>query len=158
MRARWKATPALALMISAAMPAYGQSESRDSATSASRAWNAMTCAIFAGMSGQDGEQIRLEQLALSEGRRFLSAARNSAIDREDFESRVPMAFYGRMTGPSVDFALGRVWEAAEDYTGDVLWQRNQMIFRSPDYKFPDNDTIRMRAHDQYSAGNCAALR
>ena len=136
---------------------HAKSASENAAASGLRAWTAMTCSNYAAFAGIADEQVRLEQLGVSEGRLFLMAARNGAIAKQDFDSTVPMAFYGRMTGPSVDFALGRVSEAAQDYVGDKIWEKSPFVAKN-DYAYPNEATIKERAQIYYDNENCKSLR
>lgn len=140
-----------------ATSAQSQSTSKDAALSGRRAWDAMRCAGYAAFAENANEQMRLEKLGLNEGRVFLTAARDGKIAQSDFESTVPLRYYPIMTGPTVDFVLGRIWQAAEEYVGDKLWERDRWDSKN-DYVSPDKAAIKARAQRYYDSENCKSLR
>ena len=145
-----------ALIFAAMSPAT--SGGADAALAARRSWDAMTCAGYATFAKVgEAEEMRLEQLGISEGRKFLKVLRADGISEADFRANVPLAFYGRMGGPSVDFVLGRLWQVAEEQVGDQLWKKGLWSDASQP-EAPDESEVKFRAQGLYDTNNCKSLR
>lgn len=148
--------PLLFLIASSATPAATHSESMDLALAGRRSFDAMVCAGYAESSGQADEQRRLSDLGVSEGRRFLEGVQAGQVAPADLKATIPVLFSIIMQGPSVDFILGRFWEAASDYAGDRIWQKNGA---NRDGMHPPDDEVRkLNADKFYREASCHSLR
>ena len=101
------------------------------------------------------EAGRLQQLGFNEGRRFLTAARSGEIKQKDFEAIAPMGLYGMEGGPSVDFALGAIFEEAVENAAQELADDASKV--DPSAPLSD-DALRFSAEIRYENKNCQSLR
>ena len=128
--------------------------SKDLATAGRRTWDAMTCAGYAETAGYDAEQKRLSQLGIDEGRKFLQSLSDGKIDPKDVESNVPIAVTLVIGGPSVDFVLGRIWEASAEYAADRIWQKDSGAYDPA--QAPDHAARSLRLRGRITFGMCSA--
>ena len=78
------------------------------------AWSAFACSSLAAKLGEIKEQERLFQFGLQQGRKFIEAIQAGQVNEEDLRSEPPMYMLMLLQGPTADFMLGRVYEAAQD--------------------------------------------
>ena len=78
------------------------------------AWSAFECAALASQMDNESEQRRLFQLGYDSAKLFLEAIRDGSVEKQDLTGGVPFAITSRMTGPTIDFMVGTIWEAAID--------------------------------------------
>jgi hypothetical protein len=120
-------------------------------------WSAFQCAAFAEMSGKKREHERLFEVAVKTGREFLEALKSGQISREAVNSEVPIGITIYLAGPSTDFILGRIFEAA---TGEAFDE----IVKQDDDQTPlqtwiqDEDLRTMKAITKYIRNNCVLIR
>ena len=147
---------ALYLVVSTSNNAGSPSQSVELALAGRRSFDAMVCAGYAESSGQADEQRRLSELGLSEGRRFLEGVQSGQVTPADRSATVPILFSIIMAGPSVDFILGRFWEAASDYAGDRIWEKDAA---NRDGMHPPEEAARkLNAERFYREASCHSLR
>ena len=130
--------------------------SNELATAGRRTWDAMTCAGYAETAGYVAEQKRLSQLGIDEGRRFLQSLSDGKIDPKDIESNVPIAVTMVIGGPSVDFVLGRIWEASAEYVADRIWQKDLGAYDPA--RAPDAEIRMTNAQRFFREASCQSLR
>jgi hypothetical protein len=73
---------------------------------------AFECGTYAELGGDLERQAALFDRGMSAGRQFLGALQAGTITEEERRRHVPLRVRWRAAGPTVDFALGRVCEAA----------------------------------------------
>jgi hypothetical protein len=130
--------------------------SAEYAAAGRRAFDAMSCAVFAEYADNEKEQVRLTELGIAQGRVFLQALRDGLVSNEDMDNNVPIAFTLSLGGPSVDFILGRFWERAIESASDKVWEKHKPNSESQNAL---NDTARkLNGELLYRQGNCASLR
>jgi hypothetical protein len=114
-------------------------------------WSAFTCGMFAGMSDNEKEQRRLFELGLKAGREFIKALENGDIPAEVSKKEVPVGVLWNLEGPSADFIIGRIYQDATKYALDKLKDEkgNYLL---------DDSIKKMRAQNEYLAGNCSLVR
>ncbi|MGF6528041.1 hypothetical protein [Variovorax sp. PvP013] len=84
-------------------------------------WSAFRCSTLAALSSDQKEQDRHFKIGYDNGKRFFAAFDAKKIHPADMESEVPIAIITLMGGPTADFMLGRIFEAAMDSAAkDVL--------------------------------------
>lgn len=81
---------------------------------------AFQCSTFAELSGDAAEQARLFETGMRVGREFLQALRSDQIPREAVSAEVPVRILFLVGGPSIDFALGRIFESASSDAFDKV--------------------------------------
>jgi hypothetical protein len=126
-------------------------------------WAAFECSMFAEMSGQpQQEHERLFKLGYDEGKRFLEAARAGAISESEIRAKAPIGFTMNASGPTVDFALGRIYSViSEDAYASIVKEDASGIPLPPDKWLTGNDYAEVRktrAGNHYRNGNCALLK
>lgn len=147
---------ALYLLAGAGVPAAVPSQSMELALAGRRSFDAMVCAGYAESSGQADEQRRLSELGVNEGRRFLEGVQTGQVAPADLNSTIPVLFSIIMQGPSVDFILGRFWEAASDYAGDRIWEKDGA--NRDGMHTPDEEARKLNADRFYREASCHSLR
>ncbi len=75
-------------------------------------WSAFICSALAENSNDFKEQERLFTFGYKQGLKFIDALKSEKIKKEDISNEVPMGVLMRLEGPTPDFMLGRVNEAA----------------------------------------------
>jgi hypothetical protein len=88
---------------------------------------------------------------------FLEALKNGQITREEVNSEVPWQVTLLIEGPSIDFILGRIFEAAmrDAYDEVVKRDNNGMPLQT---SVNDDGLRRMIASTKYSSNNCTLIR
>lgn len=119
-------------------------DSEESALKARKMWTAFACSALASKFNNAKEEERLFLYGYKQGQEFLSAVIDERIRPEDIQANVPASVILRMQGPTTEFILGRIWEAAVNDTLDA-------VLGSP------NDTsaeaANIRANSEYYANN-----
>ena len=91
-------------------------------------WAAFECSDLADAAGNAKESLRLFYIGYNEGRVFAEAVQAGKIEKQDINAEVPLAVLLLLHGPTVDFILGRIFEAAiDDVTKDVLNERDENV-------------------------------
>jgi hypothetical protein len=106
----------------AAIPAWAQS-SKDYALLEAETWAAFSCVALAAEAENRTEQERLFMLGYDKGKRFIEALNAGRIRREDVDSNVPVGLVLNLQGPTPDFMLGRIYEAAARDALDLLYRQ-----------------------------------
>lgn len=139
----------------AALPAYAQSK----ADLGRKSWSAFECSVLAELAGKRSEQERLFTVGLTSGREFIEALRNGEIQENDVRSSVPLLMLMRLGGPSTDFMIGRIYEAAVGTAYDDIVKKGDNGLELPIEKWRMDDELKkMRADLLYLRGNCSLIR
>jgi hypothetical protein len=132
-----------------ALPAAAQT-SMEYAKMGQKIWPAFQCSIAAEHIGDNDEQKRLWTLAHESGKAFLNAANEGKVKRADIRETVAIAVTMRMRGPSVDFVMGSVWEAAANKYYDELGKECENCAS-------DDELKKIHGKINYGNQNCALL-
>lgn len=79
---------------------------------AQSAWSAFQCSVLAEKAQHMGEQKRLFDFGYAQGQKFIAALQSGTTKPEDVADAAPFSMLVLIQGPSADFALGRMFEAA----------------------------------------------
>ncbi|MCG6950762.1 MAG: hypothetical protein LJE90_00185 [Betaproteobacteria bacterium] len=79
---------------------------------AQSAWSAFQCSVLAEKAQHMSEQKRLFDFGYAQGRKFIAALQSGTTKPEDVADAAPFSMLILVQGPSADFALGRIFEAA----------------------------------------------
>lgn len=108
-------------------------------------WSAYKCSTLAALGSDQKEQERLFKMGYDNGKRFFAALDAKKLQPADMESEVPIAIITLMGGPTADFMLGRIFEAAIDNAAkDVL--------------NPDRSLQKTLAQSKFASQNCGLLK
>ena len=114
------------------------------------AWEAFECSSLASKAGDTQEQARLFMVGYKEGLEFIKAAQKEKVTNEDVNNQVPVGFLLRLEGPTPDFMLGRIFEAAQE---EAL---KKVYYTNGEYNSPD---VQKRvAQDELRKRNATFLR
>ncbi|MDX1376490.1 MAG: hypothetical protein R3357_13050 [Burkholderiales bacterium] len=79
---------------------------------AQSAWSAFQCSVLAEKANNMAEQKRLFQYGYAQGQKFIAALESGSAKKDDVPGAAPFGMLLLVRGPTPDFALGRVFEAA----------------------------------------------
>ncbi len=79
---------------------------------AQSAWSAFQCSVLAEKAQHMAEQKRLFDFGYAQGMKFIAALQSGTTKPEDVADAAPFSMLILVQGPSADFALGRIFEAA----------------------------------------------
>jgi hypothetical protein len=79
---------------------------------AQSAWSAFQCSVLAEKSKNMAEQKRLFEFGYAQGMQFIAALEAGNTRREELAGAAPASMLLLLEGPTADFALGRIFEAA----------------------------------------------
>lgn len=112
-------------------------------------WAAFECSVLASKMRDQPEQERLFNTGYRAGLAFIAAAQAKKVERADLSSEVPLGLLLLLQGPTPDFMLGRVFEAAQD-------EALKGIQKSADQVNPD-DVQRTLAQSKFGKQNCRLI-
>jgi hypothetical protein len=113
-------------------------------------WAAFYCATLAGQANEQSEQERLFILGYQSGLSFINALQEGRVTEEQTDATVPLIVMLSLSGPTPDFMLGRVYEAAaEKAYDDVSGELDQIL--GPEMR-------RSVAMGLFESNNCILLR
>lgn len=123
-------------------------------------WSAFTCSVYGSLAGDQASQVRLFEAGLKAGRLFYEAALSGAITTEDMRTKLPFAVTMRMGGPSIDFRVGVLYAAAEEYAYDSVVKTGPdgMMQHDPGKWLTDDASKRISAQMRFQQGNCLLLK
>lgn len=101
--------PALAALI-LAQPAMAERQNPYSVMAHS-AWSAFQCSVLAEKARNMAEQKRLFEFGYDQGMKFIKALESGTAKKEELSRTAPISML-LLQGPTPDFALGRIFEAA----------------------------------------------
>jgi hypothetical protein len=143
-------TSAMALFFAGSMVLTGDAQSaRDGRVM----WSAFECGLFAEMSGNKEEQERLFGIGIKAARQFINALQNGQISPEAVRSEVPIGVTMYLSGPSVDFIIGRIFENATKDAFDAVVER-----KNGQATIRDDEVRKSNARHKYGEKNCALIR
>lgn len=120
-------------------------------------WSAFSCAAFAEMSGDKKEHERLFKLGYRAGKAFVDSVRTKTISDTELKE-APVGVLWHMGGPTTDFIVGRIFEAA---TGDaydqVVKEDSSGLLITDPRKWADDELKVIRAKNMYQRSNCALV-
>jgi len=79
---------------------------------AQSAWSAFQCSVLAEKSKNMAQQKRLFEFGYAQGLKFIAALEAGTTRREELAGAAPASMLLLLEGPTADFALGRIFEAA----------------------------------------------
>lgn len=79
---------------------------------AQSAWSAFECSVLAEKAGNMAEQKRLFEYGHAQGLNFIAAVNSGTARKEDVPGAAPFSMLLLLRGPTPEFALGRIFEAA----------------------------------------------
>jgi hypothetical protein len=123
------------------------------------AFIAFECAAYAEFSGQSKEQTRLFDLGIENSRAFVDAYSSNQITKEDFWDQIPLAVTAALVGPSKDFIVGRIFEAARSSANVTVTQYDENGKALPRSEWKtDPSLIKSIAEDRFFKENCSLIR
>ena len=111
--------------------------------------SALQCASWASITKDDAESERLFTFGYEQGQKFLAAIKAEKVKKEDISSEVPIAVAWMLQGPTEEFILGRIYEAAQE---DAL----EEVFKTGD-EFNSDEMQKIIAGNKYRDGNCQLI-
>lgn len=121
-------------------------------------WSAFSCATYAEMSGNKREQERLFEVGYNAGRIFVDGVKNKTITETEAKD-APIGVLMHMSGPTTDFIIGRIFEAAtEDAYDKVVKEDSAGLPILDPSKWADERLKVIRAKKQYQISNCTLIR
>ena len=110
------------------------------------------------MSGNKREQERLFEVGYNAGRTFVDGVKNKTIT-ETKAKDAPIGVLMHMSGPTTDFIIGRIFEAAtEDAYDKVVKEDSAGLPVLDPSKWADEKLKVIRAKKQYQSSNCTLIR
>ena len=94
-------------------------------TGAAKFWTAFECAAYAELIDDEAEFVRLLNSGFKSGRVFLESARSQGTRYSDLFAGLPDDVTIRLEGPSVEFWLGRVYEAEHQKAWDNVMRQDE---------------------------------
>ena len=121
-------------------------------------WSALQCSVYAEMSQKPQEQERLFRLGYDNGKRFIDGVRSKTIGESEI-NEVPIGVLSAMAGPTTEFVLGRIYEAAMQDAYDRVEKKDPAGKDTPIQEWVlEKDVLAIRAGTEYLVRNCALLR
>ena len=106
----------------------------------------------------NNENDRLVDLGLKAGRGFLEAVKNKEIPEDVINREVPFVVLTMLQGPSLDFILGQVYEAATTNAADEVMKREGGKQLEPSQWISDKAILKQKAANLFRDRNCALLK
>ena len=121
-------------------------------------WSAFVCSNYAEMFGDIQEQKRLFDIGYDAGTKFLVGIKNKTIPDAE-ASRAPWVVLMGLGGPTNDFVIGRIFEAAAEDAHDkvVKTDKNGLPILDPSDWISDKLKVQ-KADNKYRSSNCALIR
>lgn len=121
-------------------------------------WAAFSCAVYAEISGEKKEYEKLFDLGYKAGRTFVDGVRNKTITEAEVKE-APIGVLWYMAGPTTDFIVGRIYEAATGDAYDKVVKEDSAGLPILDpYKWARDELKVMRAKNKYLSSNCTLVR
>ncbi|MCB4757601.1 MAG: hypothetical protein LHV69_11335 [Elusimicrobia bacterium] len=121
-------------------------------------WSAFSCATFAELSGNESEQKRLFNVGYKTGTQLLSDIQRKKLKEAEFKE-LPIGVQLRLSGPTTEFTIGRIFEGATEDAFDKVVKEdgNGQILIDPS-KWADGELRVSRAKKKFQESNCGLLR
>jgi hypothetical protein len=126
-------------------PALAQT-SLDYAKMSRKVWSLFECTVLAAYN-DDKEAERLFLLGYETGKTFVEALRAGKIKPEDMRQNMPWTMGDKLSGPSAEFAMGRLFESIQGYTVKEIWEDTGT----------NEDLRKSKARSAYQKQNCSFL-
>ncbi|WP_375227890.1 hypothetical protein [Roseobacter sp. S98] len=121
-------------------------------------WASFECSHYAELAGRETEQNNHFERGYETAKRLLSELRTGAISKAEALEEFPIGLSMRLSGPSNDFIIGRVYEAATTNADDRVIRRDDNGYPLPIDQWISNEELVMaRANGLYLSSNCSAL-
>jgi hypothetical protein len=140
---------AIAMLLAVLLEPAAAQSSREYAIMARSAWSAFECSSLASQMKDPQEQQRLFMYGYKQGLAFISALQAKKIQQSDMSSIPPVGMLWLLEGPTPDFMLGRVYEAAQDYALKDVFKTGEHVNSTEAQK-----TI---AQNEFSKKNCRLI-
>ena len=131
-----------------AQPLWAQN-SKEYAGMARSTWAAFECASLASKLKNSTEQERLFTYGYKTGLSFISALQTGKIEQKDLSGEAPWLMLLLLQGPTPDFMLGRVYEAAQD-------EALKNVLHTAEKLNPE-DIQRLIAQSEFTKRNCQLI-
>lgn len=142
-----RAYAAIATLLAFAGIAHGEESSKAYAKKALALWSAFECSSLAGAAGMaEEEQSRLFLFGYDQGKQFIAALQEKKILKGDLSNETPIGVLMLLQGPTPDFMLGRIFEAAQDEALKDVFGSNGNPHSKEEQK--------LLAGNRYRAKNC----
>jgi hypothetical protein len=110
------------------------------------------------MSGNEKEYERLFELGYRAGTVFLDGVRTKTISEAEIKE-APVGVLWHMTGPTTDFMIGRIFEAAtNDAFDQVVKEDSAGVPIFDPSKWADDELRTIRAKNKFQSSNCTLVR
>ena len=114
--------------------------------------------LFAELSGKFEKQDRLFILGYEISQALLKDIQGETISAAEKE-KIPVGVLFVLTGPSIEFIVGRIYSAAVNDANDSVEKIDSTGLTQFDpTKWADDESRRVRAGNKYSESNCSLLR
>lgn len=145
---RWLLVPLTVMSSACEVPA--QEPSSPDSPYGRLMWSAFVCATYAMISEDYAERERLFELGYEAGTRFMEAWPSLS---EEQRRNHPTVMLLHLAGPTNDFIIGRVYQAAENHAHDE-------VVRSDERGIPvlDPEANALRAESLFGREDCSLLR
>lgn len=116
--------------------------------------------MYSSLAGDEKEFARLFSLGYDSGKRVLEAVLlKKEIPESDLRKTAPMGFMMHAQGPTVDFRVGRIYEASSQYAHDKIVKHDENGLDLPVREWRmDKDLQKSMASNEYRRQNCALLK
>jgi hypothetical protein len=135
------------LFLALSSPAVAQT-SLDYAQMSRKIWSLFECTALASYTKNNAEAERLFSLGYETGKTFIGALKAGKIKSEDLRNYMPWTMSEKLSGPSADFALGRIYESIQEHTINEVWKDT----------VPGDDLRQIKALSTYEKQNCSFLK
>lgn len=120
-------------------------------------WSAFQCATYAELSGDEDEQARLFDVGYAAGKRFLEGIESKSIPKAAIQD-APIGVLLLLSGPNIDFMLGRIFESATANAYDAIVKQDDNGVLLEHSKWVTNDALKTaKANKKYLQSNCILI-
>lgn len=121
-------------------------------------WSAFTCSQLAEMSNNEHEQERLFQIGYAAGEKFVRGIRDKKIPKSEIDE-APVGVLWELSGPTVDFMVGRVFEAASNDAFERIMKKDSAGMPLPMGQWVlDQKTQSTLAQTRFREDNCDLIQ
>jgi len=121
-------------------------------------WSAFSCATFASLAGDEDEQKRLFNVGYEAGTQFVAGLKDGTTSQVD-RTNAPVAVLLLLAGPTTDFIVGRIFEAATGHAFDAVVKEDaQGLPLFDPARWAEGELRTSKARNKYRDSNCALMR